>query len=193
MVSKGRVGNKTELVKYRCPSCGHYNTPYFFDRKGHAFSLCEKCKAEYKTSTGTIANFRKFSSRQGKKPNRSPTYYSSSERTVKRYLEKYGLIENLDFFHNARVRDTNREKPVYFWLDFIIPSRKLVVECDPEVWHKLDGREESDKRKKDFIESLGWTFISLNNECIRKLNKSRKGKDRPEECKELDGIIAGGN
>lgn len=181
----------TELVEYRCPSCKEYNKPYFHNKKGIAFCLCKNCKAQYKTSTKGSASFRKFSSRHGKKPNRNPGYYSSSERAGKKYLENLGLKEGFDFFHNARIGTVNeKNRKVYYWLDFVIPSLKLVIEISPEIWHGLDGVPEKDKRKRKFIEDQDWTLIELNTNEIRLLNRtSPKSSKRPKVCRDLDEIF----
>jgi len=182
---------ETKEVKYPCPKCGNYEKPYMYNSKGYALMLCSKCKCQYQTSTSVSANFRKFCSRIAKKPNRSPTYYSSSERAVKLYLERKGLIEGLDFFHNARVKATNGSgKKVYYWFDFVLPKLNLVIEVDPEVWHRLWGREKSDQAKRKFIESLkGWKLISLNSKDIQKLNRQKTPSKRTKNCKLLDKIV----
>jgi len=179
----------TELVKYRCPSCGNYEEPYLHVN-GFAFMLCSKCSTQFKTSTKVSANFRKFCSKTARKPTRSPTYYSSSERAVKTYLERAGLREGLDFFHNSRVRVEKKGKRIYYWFDFVIPSKKLVIEVDPEIWHRLGDRERSDSEKRKFVNGLGWKLISLNTEAVRKLNRQRKdSKTRPVVCRELDKMF----
>ena len=182
---------KTELVAYMCPSCKAFNKPYLHNKKGVAFCLCSGCKAQYKTSTAVSANFRKLSSRCGRKPNRKPNYYSGSERAGKRYLEKLGLVEGFDFFHNARVRAKNAQgKVTYYWLDFAVPAKKLVIEISPEIWHKLRGVPEKDQRKRKFIESMGWTLIDLKSKDIKLLNRTKiRSSKRPTICKKLDRIL----
>ena len=182
---------KTELVAYMCPKCKSFNKPYFHNKKGIAFTRCTNCKAQYKTSTARSAKFRKFSSRHGRKPNRQPNYYSSSERAGKKYLENLGLKEGFDFFHNARVKTENAKgRIIYYWLDFVIPSKNLVIEISPEIWHKLSGVPEKDKRKRKFIEDMGWTLIDLKSEDIKLLNRTKLGSDkRPALCKKLDGMF----
>jgi len=195
---------KTEEVTYPCPTCGVYNKPFMHNKAGFAFMLCSGCKVQYKTSTKVSANFRKYCSRIARKPNRSQTYYSSSERALKTYLERKGLIEGLNFQHNVRIRagllkksqefkgtDGKKHKAEwkYYWLDFVIPELHLVVEVDPEIWHKLWGREKSDKEKKIFINSFSWELLSLNSEAIRKLNREADDSKRPEACKKLDEMI----
>lgn len=186
-----RSSVSTELVTYRCPSCKTFNKPYFHNRKGIAFTLCSECKAQYKTSTKASASFRKFSSRHGRKPNRSPIHYSSSERSGKKFLEKLGLVEGFDFFHNPRVETVSvNGRKMYYWLDFVVPAVKLVIEISPEMWHRLDGVPEKDERKRKFIEDLGWTLIDLKTADVRRLNRTRPNSSkRTKVCRELDKIL----
>jgi G:T-mismatch repair DNA endonuclease (very short patch repair protein) len=159
------------------------------DREGFALMLCETCNCQYKTSTRVSANFRKFCQKLGSAPNRSPTYYTSSEGIVQRFLVKQGLKEGLDFFHNARVGpflNDNKHK-VYFWCDFVVPKYTLILEASPRIWHKMWNREEADKRKESFLGKLGWKVISLDEKDLHQLNKKRKEEKYPktERVKEV--------
>lgn len=127
----------TEEVEYPCPKCGTYTKPYMHSRDGFAYMICPKCNVQYKTSVAVSANFRKFCSKVGSAPNRSPSYYTSSEEKVRYFLQNRGLLEGLDFFHNARVGPFKNEKnrKVYYWVDFAIPKYKLIIEVSPSIWH----------------------------------------------------------
>lgn len=193
MPMKVKKNVKTVEVEYPCPKCGTYNPPYMHDRKGFALMLCSKCKCQYKTSTAVSANFRKFCSKVGSKPNRSPTYYTSSEEKVRRFLKNRGLLEGLDFFHNSRIGPfiNENENKVYYWCDFVIPEKKLVIEVSPSVWHKMWNRESADERKNKILEDLGWEVIHLNEKDVNQLNKRRKKSKYPktENCKRLYEIF----
>jgi len=208
----------TEEITYPCPHCGTYNLPYMHNRKGFAMMRCGKCQHQYKTSTAVSANFRKFCSKVGSAPNRSPSYYTSHEKIVKDFLEKRGQIEGLDFHHNARVKDGNLPVPqpfinsqgkkrvakyVYFWLDFVVPEKRLVIEASPSIWHKMWNREVADIKKEEFLKNLGWKLISLDEKDLNQLNKKRtEGKilglkinpnskpyKRTSNCKRMDEIF----
>jgi len=178
---------KTEVLKYPCPKCGTYHKPYMHDVKGFAYMLCTKCKTQYKTSTAVSANFRKFCSKVGSKPNRSPSYYTSSEEKIRRFLLRRNLNEGLDFFHNARIGpfENENKRKVYYWADFVIPSKKLIIEASPSVWHKMWNRESADRQKNLILRDLGWEVIHLDEKDMKQLNKRRKASKYPKTEKVL--------
>ena len=146
---------QTEEVLYPCPKCGTYSKPRFIDKKGYAYMLCPECKTQYKTSTAVSINFRKFCSKIASQPNRSQTHYTSLERKVKKVLDEFKYKEGIDYIHNAAVRNG---KHIYY-LDFYIPRENKVIECNGSVWHQLWNREESDKRKIEYLKEHGLTII----------------------------------
>jgi len=160
---------ETEVVEYPCPECGRYNKPYMHNLKGYAFQLCEGCGTQYKTSTRVSASFRRYCSRTAQNPNRSPTFYTSSEKKVKKLMEAKGYVEGIDYWHNVRIADPER-KGVYFWLDFYLPLQRLVVECSPRVWHALWDRRSSDRRKRLLVESYGLRYLEVDGEELDRLD-----------------------
>jgi len=160
----------TRMTEFPCPICGKYYPPYLVTTTG--ISKCE-CPEHglFETNNKISKNFRRFCSRLGSKPNRSPTYYTSSEKKIKDYLDKK-YKEGLDYWHNVRIQYINNDHRSYFWLDFVVPEKKIVLECSPSIWHTRWNRNGADNRKKTLIESLGWRYIQLdevslqNIECI---------------------------
>jgi len=150
--------NITQYVTYPCPKCGTYNLPYMHNRDGYAFMLCSKCNVQYKTSTRVSASFRKFCSKVARQPNRDPTYYTSTEKKVKKLLDEFKYREGLDYFHNVRVKNGKR----YYWLDFVIPLEHKVIEVSPSIWHRMWNRQSSDKRKYQFLQNNDFTVIEVN-------------------------------
>jgi len=116
-------------------------------------------------------NFRRVCSKLAKKNNKSPQHYSSLEMIVKKSLEKdLGLIENLHYFHNARVSTINSNgRKVPFWVDFIIPTMNLVIEASPKMFHNLKRKVESDLRKKEYIINNGFIFVALSEKEVESL------------------------
>jgi len=171
-----KVKVPTEELSYPCPSCGTYNLPYMHSRDGYAYMLCKKCKKQYRTSTAVSANFRKFCSKVGSKPNRSPTFYTSSEKSAKQYFDRLGYREGLDYWHNVRVKLNG----TYCWLDFYFPKLDLAVEISPSVWHRMWNRQEADKKKEDALKKAGVTVISYPEGWIRKLRHIKKPKQTLE-------------
>lgn len=196
------VNLQTEFLKYPCPKCGRYYLPYMHDRDRRAFMICPE-HGQFRTSVAVSANFRKFCSKVGSAPNRSPTYYTSSEQRVRRFLLNHGLIEGLDFFHNARLGPfvNGNGRKVYYWADFVVPSKKLVIEANPSIWHRMWNREEADQRKIKHLLELGWEPIGLDEKDLNQLNKKRTegkvlGKNpknkpyhRTENCKRMDHLF----
>lgn len=48
-----------------------------------------------------------------------------------------------------------------FYLDFYIPSLRLVIECNGDYWHNLPDRRERDKELKEYVESTGRRIIFI--------------------------------
>lgn len=190
----------TEQLKYPCPICGQYFLPYMHSVKGFAFMICPE-HGQYKTSVSVSANFRRFCSKLGSAPNRNPGYYTSSEQRVKRYLENHGMVEGLDFFHNPRIPVIMDNKKRYFWPDFVIPSRKLILGASPSIWHRLWGRNGADDRFTAYMKEKEWEVINLDEKDLNQLNKKRtEGKKlgqnpnvkpyhRTSNCKRIDEIF----
>ena len=155
---------KTVEVEYPCV-CGTYNKPFMYYADGSALCVCKSCGKQYKTSIPVSVNFRKLCQRLGSKPNRSPTYYTSTEREVKKYLEKCGYREGLDFWHNVRVKLDGR----YYWLDFYIPKENRVISVSPKIWHSRWGREKSDKEFNRRIKAIGLKHIVVDEKNYKKI------------------------
>lgn len=170
----------TEEVKYPCPKCGVYNKPYMHTRKGFAMMKCSKCGIQYKTSVAVSVNFRKFCSKIARKPNRSPSYYTSSELKIKRFLDSLGLIEGLSYFHNQRVPIIIETKQRFFWPDFTLPDFRLMLGASPKIWHELWSRNGADERFSKYMDNLGWMVIHLDEKDLKQLNKRRKISKYPK-------------
>jgi len=157
---------KTEFIKYPCPTCGKYFLPYMDSSKGYAFMICPE-HGQFKTSISVSANFRKFCSKVARKPNRSPVYYTSTEKKFKKYLEDLGFKEGIDFWHNVRVRYHNGSRYVYYWIDFLMRMLDIGFEIDPKVWHSLWNRDKSDRIKVKRILGDGIRLLSLSDKDLK--------------------------
>lgn len=92
--------------------------------------------------------------------------WSKSELKVKRILEEeIGLVENLDFWHNFKVKS-----PLggVFELDFYLPRWNLVIESD-SYWHDL-----GESKFKDELRDM-WILEHLNCRTLRFDKFNRKG------------------
>lgn len=181
MISKKNESQiKTEELTYPCAKCGTYNKPYMHNKKGFALMVCSKCGIQYKTSVAVSKNFRIFCSKVGSKPNRSSSYYTSSEMKIKRFLDNLGFIEGLNYFHNQRIPVIMNGKKRYFWPDFTLPDFKLILGASPSIWHKMWARNGADERFTDCMANLGWTVIHLDEKDLKQLNKRRDPSKYPK-------------
>jgi hypothetical protein len=153
--------NKLYPTKYPCPKCqSSYHTPV---RHENGYAICEcPIHGEYRINVQLSFNFRRLCSIVASKPNRSPSYYTPPEKEVKAILEKIGLKENIDFYHNKPFKDTDN-KTIYY-PDFVVERPvKAIIGVDPRIWHSRWNRESSDYRKKLFFKRLGYMYISLSD------------------------------
>jgi len=152
-------------VEYPCPKCGIYFKPFKHDN-GRAYMICKE-HGEYNTSILVSFNFRGFCSRIAKKPNRSPYYYTSEEKKVRKMLIDKGFKEGIDFHHNFQMINGKH----HYYLDFYLPKNKISLEASPALWHELWGRKESDDRKYKFLKSKGITVIELTDKNEKEWKK----------------------
>ena len=78
---------------------------------------------------------------------------SSIELKVKSQLDNIGIR----YIQQKSV--TNGERN--FYLDFYIPSLKLVIECNGDYWHNLPERKQRDKELKEYVESTGRKIVFI--------------------------------
>jgi len=166
-----KVDVPTEELEYPCPKCGVYSKPYMYDRKGYAYCLCSNCGIQYRTSVKVSASFRRLCSQVASKPTRSPSYYTPQEKRVKEELDRLGLLEGVDYFHNHRVpNDTGS----YYYPDFLLPKLRLLIEVSPSIWHTRWNREESENRKREFFRRLGFRILELDDRTLRSRESIRE-------------------
>lgn len=55
----------------------------------------------------------------------------------------------------------------WWFVDFAIPDRKLVIECDGAYWHNLPKQVINDKRKDVWLANHGWRIIRLGEHEIK--------------------------
>lgn len=78
---------------------------------------------------------------------------SSIETIVQKQLDSLGIR----YLQQKRVNDGKRD----YWLDFYIPSFKLVIECNGDYWHNLPERKEQDKMLKEYVESTSRRIVFI--------------------------------
>jgi len=107
--------------------------------------------------------------------------WSSSEIKLKNILEKMGLLENLDYWHNFKVLSPLKGE---YKLDFYLPRWKTVIECD-SFWHDIGESRERDKLRDEWIkEKLGCEtlrFKRFGQKGLAQLRKFLRGKLENQE------------
>lgn len=78
---------------------------------------------------------------------------SSIELKVKEDLDFY----EIRYIQQKRVSNGKRN----FYLDFYIPSLKLVIECNGDYWHNLPEKKQRDKELKKYVESTGRKIVFI--------------------------------
>jgi len=51
-------------------------------------------------------------------------------------------------------------------VDFYIPDRNLIVECDGRYWHTIPSRAEADQQRDARLHSLGYQVLRLSEDSI---------------------------
>lgn len=155
---------ETELTKFPCPICGRYYEPYMVSKKGVAMMECDE-HGLFQTSVKVSKNFRVFCSKIAQGDTRSQGHYTSGEEKIRQYLLSKGLREGFDFIHNCRVSNGSG----YYWLDFYIPRRDLVLEYSPSIWHEMWNRQSSEEKKYSFLQENVRLVIILGDEDLKRL------------------------
>jgi very-short-patch-repair endonuclease len=102
--------------------------------------------------------------------NRDPTFYSTTELPIRKGLLNLGLKEGVDFIHEYRVLGYKgeRKQNVYFWLDFYIPSLKLAIEADGEIWHRFFHTAKRDRKRDGLLRRKhGIKVVRMNSFDVR--------------------------
>jgi very-short-patch-repair endonuclease len=70
----------------------------------------------------------------------------------------------------ARIKFRREVKFQRFYVDFLIESKKLIIECDGEYWHMNSRIQERDKRKERLLNSLGYLVFRFSGTSIGKIS-----------------------
>lgn len=78
---------------------------------------------------------------------------TSIELKVKEQLDMLGVR----YIQQKRINDGKRN----YFLDFYIPSLRLVIECNGDYWHTLPDKIERDKNLEKYVKSTGRNIIFI--------------------------------
>ena len=80
---------------------------------------------------------------------------SSIELKVKEQLDYIGI----KYVQQKYIHDKKNQK--HYYVDFYIPSLKLVIECNGDYWHSEKCKNVRDKNLKKFVEKTGHKIIFI--------------------------------
>lgn len=78
---------------------------------------------------------------------------TSIELKVKEQLDYYGIR----YIQQKHINDGERN----YYLDFYIPSFKLVIECNGDYWHNKQDKKERDRRLETYVKSTGRNIVFI--------------------------------
>lgn len=108
--------------------------------------------------------------------NKQAGFYTKTEIPIRDALLKLGFTEEQSFYHQHRIFGYYgcRGQSVYYWMDIFIPSLRLDIEADGEIWHTFFNMKQRDRKRDSILrKSYGIKVIRLNSYHIR---KKRLGK-----------------
>jgi len=60
------------------------------------------------------------------------------------------------------------QHPINRWMvDFFLPEKNLILECDGDYWHSLPGRKERDEKRDQDLAALGYRVVHLPEHRIK--------------------------
>jgi very-short-patch-repair endonuclease len=160
-VKKGEAKRGRAFCSYGC-SQKYKVGPRVHNYKGnHVTCYCVWCGSEFKKPEAWMKGKRgegKFCSASCR--SRLTVYkqegmVSSIELMVKDVLEKYEEV----YHHQYRIDR--------FLVDFYLPHRNLVIECDGDYWHSLEKNAKNDLKKNAYMEKAGIALARLKESEIR--------------------------
>jgi len=82
------------------------------------------------------------------------------------------LLNELNIQYIEQYRINHPKLHNWYFIDFVIPNKRIAIECDGEEWHK---NIEKDKYRQSIIEYYGWKVLRFSgNKIINNLNKVKE-------------------
>lgn len=88
---------------------------------------------------------------------------SYPEKCYRNHLESFGYVKGVDFFQEVRVGT--------YKLDFTFKNKMIDFEIDGKQ-HKTEKAIKHDKKRDEYLKSLGWIVMRLPAKILRKLLKN---------------------
>lgn len=159
----GRSGLRRDILKH----WGKYTDFLTENRLG---------KPRPKKGSKNATNFRRLASEAAIRYHQKGKWSRSEEKIARILTEELGLIENLDWWHNFKLKTPNANGSV-FELDFYLPRFKLVIEAD-SFWHDIGESKAKDKLRdlwvKEYLGCETLRFDRFNQKGLAKIRKILK-------------------
>ena len=160
-VTKGEAKRGRDFCSYDC-SQKYRVGPRVHNYKGNYITCyCLWCGSEFKKPESGMKRGRgdgKFCSRSCRSRYticKQGGMVSSIELAVKDELERCNEV----YYHQYRIDK--------FLVDFYLPHRNLVIECDGDYWHSLEKNLKNDQKKNVYMEKAGIALVRLKESDIR--------------------------
>lgn len=128
---------------------------------------CQKCGKEFRAFQSDVDTGQKFCSRACYSKYRGETLI---EILIREELERRGI----SYEREVQIRR--------YSVDFLLTEDGIVIECDGRYWHSFVSAILRDRRKDEYLKSLGYQIVRLPEQEIRK---------SPSEC--IDRVLRARN
>lgn len=162
-----------QKVKKKCIECGKYVfvwpshavlTKYCSkkcqddSKRDYVSSVCRKCGKKFELPRGDRdrgrGNFCKYRCYL--------TYRGPS--TLEEKMERVLRLLGIKFKREIKFKR--------FHVDFLIDKLKLVIECDGEYWHMMPKIQDRDRRKEEYLQSLGYRVLRFSGRQITSFSEA---------------------
>lgn len=149
-ISRSMIGVKKSEETKKKMSKYHLNRP-----KEHELKFRESWKRQWNNLTKAqqlerLSNWIEAGHSADKSFSLKP---SSIEIKLAKQLDEIGI----KYIQQKHISNGTRN----FYLDFYIPSLRLVIECNGDYWHNLPDKKQRDKELKEYVESTGRKIIFI--------------------------------
>lgn len=125
-------------------------------KRDYVQSICKKCgkefelpRSDWNRGRGNFCTYRCYL-----------TYRGPS--TLEEKMEKALNLADIRFEREIKFKR--------FHVDFPIPKKKIVIECDGEHWHMEPKIQDRDKRKDELLKSLGYKVLRFSGQKLNKFS-----------------------
>jgi very-short-patch-repair endonuclease len=158
-VKKGEAKRGRDFCSYEC-SQKYMVGPRVHNYKGNDVSCtCLWCGSEFKQPEAWVkkggGKFCSISCKSRHMVCKQGRMVSSIELAVKDELEKRNEV----YLHQYRIDK--------FLVDFYLPHRNLVIECDGDYWHSLEKNAKNDLKKNAYMAKADIALVRLKERDIR--------------------------